>query len=167
MVCRGQGMIDGSGQVVWALVLLEEEWIEGVIVAVITQSGVVAIVVEMVIIAVVGRPGIGITVGVSISKSVIVYRSTRIVRIAIVLVVLFLVVTVIGVLLLQLSKSDMRAGLLAALSAAAALTCVAYASPANNTTLYDFHDLIDIEGRSVDLASYRGNVSMVINVASF
>ena len=40
-------------------------------------------------------------------------------------------------------------------------------SAANNKTLFDFNDLVDIEGRPTGLAQYRGNVSLVINVASF
>lgn len=50
-----------------------------------------------------------------------------------------------------------------ALASAAAGTSVS----APPTSLFDFKGLVDIEGRTVDLEQYRGNVTLVINVASF
>ena len=41
------------------------------------------------------------------------------------------------------------------------------AAPAANQSLYDFKNLVDIDGNMVDLAQYKGNVTLVINVASF
>eukprot|EP00055_Hartaetosiga_balthica_P002581 m.4510 g.4510 ORF g.4510 m.4510 type:complete len:72 (-) comp2240_c0_seq1:1469-1684(-) len=40
-------------------------------------------------------------------------------------------------------------------------------SAANNKTLFSFTDLVDIHGNSASLAQYAGNVTLVINVASF
>lgn len=57
--------------------------------------------------------------------------------------------------------------LLGALACTASGDVVPAPPAANNKTLYDFHDLVDIRGQPADLATYRGNVSLVINVASF
>lgn len=36
-----------------------------------------------------------------------------------------------------------------------------------NQTLFSFTDLVDIQGKPTSLAQYKGNVTLVINVASF
>lgn len=56
-----------------------------------------------------------------------------------------------------------RRALALCLMAAAACT----ASAGNITSIFEFEDLVDIEGHSTSLAQYKGNVTLVINVASF
>ena len=52
--------------------------------------------------------------------------------------------------------------------AAALALVVAMGMAADNTTsLFSFTGLVDIEGRPVNLNRYSGNVTFVINVASF
>ena len=48
-----------------------------------------------------------------------------------------------------------------------AATLAVGGSQAADSTLFDFHDLVGIDGSTVDLAHLKGNVTMVINVASF
>ncbi|EGD72390.1 hypothetical protein PTSG_11585 [Salpingoeca rosetta] len=68
-------------------------------------------------------------------------------------------------------------GLAALLVGAAACACAVMASStsamavspvsSNGTTIFDFQDLVDIQGKPMNLSHFRGNVSLVINVASF
>ena len=53
----------------------------------------------------------------------------------------------------------MQAAVLAALA-----TCV---SAQADKSIFTFTDLVSIEGKPASLAPYKGNVSLVINVASF
>jgi hypothetical protein len=61
----------------------------------------------------------------------------------------------------------MRATTLLSTVHMAAATLAVGGSQAADSTLFDFHDLVGIDGSTVDLAHLKGNVTMVINVASF
>jgi len=51
--------------------------------------------------------------------------------------------------------------------APALLLALATTAFASNQTLFTFDDLVDIKGNPTDLAQFKGNVTLVINVASF
>lgn len=53
------------------------------------------------------------------------------------------------------------------LSLAPATTFLLLAASTGAQTLFDFHDLVAIDGTTVDAAGFKGNVSLIINVASF
>eukprot|EP00049_Salpingoeca_infusionum_P017296 m.352459 g.352459 ORF g.352459 m.352459 type:complete len:56 (-) comp16524_c0_seq1:898-1065(-) len=53
------------------------------------------------------------------------------------------------------------------LSALLLATLMLGVASATNTTLFDFDDLVDIKGNPFKASDYRGNVTLVINVASF
>jgi len=44
---------------------------------------------------------------------------------------------------------------------------LAAAAQAPDKSLFTFTNMVDIEGKPASLAPYKGNVSLVINVASF
>ena len=56
---------------------------------------------------------------------------------------------------------------MALLSLAPATTFLLLAASTGAQTLFEFHDLVAIDGTTVDAAGFKGNVSLIINVASF